>query len=152
MFVQENVLLQKLPRPQQCESLGHLLVRLLPFVLHIGKYTMLPTTLEILKSIKVWLCESMNLIVTHLCHFIEILKYWLWHDVTWYTKYWNIDALWHDVAFFLPLELWTKLGEPLEVLDVFTKDPVQAGNDHFLHMVSYLVSQPFARWWLDDGE
>lgn len=67
MFVQENVLLQKLPRPQQCESLGHLVVRLLPFALHIGKYTMLPTTLENLKSIKVWLCESMNL-VTHLCH------------------------------------------------------------------------------------
>ena len=49
MFVQENVLLQKLPRPQRCESLVHLVVRLLPFVifvLHIGKYTMLPTTLE----------------------------------------------------------------------------------------------------------
>lgn len=49
MCVQENVLLQKLPRPQQCESLVHLVVRLLPFVifvLHIGKYTMLPTTLE----------------------------------------------------------------------------------------------------------
>ena len=58
MFVsQENVLLQKLPRPQQCESLDHLVVRLLPLFLHIGKYTMLPTTLEILKSIKVWLCH-----------------------------------------------------------------------------------------------
>lgn len=50
----------------------------------------------------------------------------------------DLHALWHDVAFFLPLELWTKLGEPTraKVLDVFTKDPVQAGNNQ-KSMVSY---------------